>query len=95
MKKRILVLLTVMALMVVMLAMSVTPAFAGWNPATGCRVDERGGGDLLLPVSSFPDPEAAAVDGKRTEDDQFCLHRRLTKDQVFVFRFYDNRPAEF
>ena len=90
MKKRILVLLSVVALMVVMLAMSVAPAFAGWNPATGCREEQKTGGDFLVP-ESFPGA-SPGVDGTRTEDDQICMHRRLNKDDVFVFRFYDNLP---
>ena len=88
--KRILMLLTVVALMVVMLAMSVAPAFAGgWNPATGCRVNEKTGGDFVVPESF---PGASGVDGKRTDDDVICMDRRLGKDGFFVFSFYDNRP---
>jgi hypothetical protein len=41
MKKRILALLTVVALMVAMLATSVAPAFAAWNPTTGCKDFDR------------------------------------------------------
>jgi hypothetical protein len=35
--KRIMALLTVVALIMVMVALSAAPAFAAWNPATGCR----------------------------------------------------------
>ena len=90
--RRFLLVLTVAALMVVLLATSVTPAFAAWNPATGCREDDRSGGDFIVP-ESFP-AASPGVDGKRTEDDVICMHRTLDKDDVFVFRFYDNRPPE-
>jgi hypothetical protein len=89
--RRILVLLTVVAMMVVMLAMSVTPAFAGWNPATGCRDDREGGGYLVS--ESFP-TASPGIDGKLTEDDLICMHRRIGNEDFYVFRFYDNRPPE-
>jgi hypothetical protein len=79
MKKRILVLLSVVALMVVMLATSVAPAFAAWNPVTGCR-----GEDPLAPEFF-----AQGVDGKLTDDDSICLHLRAQKS----FHAYDNRPV--
>jgi hypothetical protein len=80
MKKRILVLLSVVALMVVMLATSVAPAFAAWNPATGCR-----GTDSLIFAEGIP--EAESVNGKRTADPYVCSHRTGSG-----FNFYDNRP---
>jgi hypothetical protein len=81
MKKRIVVLLTVVALMVVMLAMSVAPAFAAWNPATGCRE-----GDTLFPAGT---PGLQQIDGKNTEDDQVCLTHRGHEGTKIAF--YDNR----
>ena len=80
--KRIVVLLTVVALMVGMLAMSVAPAFAAWN-AVGCR-----GTDTLFPAQA---PALQSIDGKFTEDDQVCLaHRGHEGTKI---GFYDNRPA--
>ena len=76
MKKRILVLLSVVALMVVMLATSVAPAFAAWNPITGCR-----GTDPLVFAEVAP-----GVDGKRTADGMVCSSRTGSG-----FKFYDNR----
>jgi hypothetical protein len=80
--RRILVMLSVVALMVVMLAMSVAPAFAGWETGgtdAGCRF-----GDL-----KFPDtiPGAEGVDGKRSDDGHVCVKR--TNGGV---KIYDNRP---
>jgi hypothetical protein len=87
MKKRILVLLVMVALMVVMLAMSVAPAFAaGWGP-NGCKV-----GDDLVFVSDVP-PNVADKDGKRTSDGFICAGRRLG-GQFTHLSFYDNRPFE-
>jgi hypothetical protein len=82
MKKRIVLLLSVVALMVVMLATSVAPALASWDPMTGCRE-----GDELVPVESLP-PEAASIDGKRFDDGFVCLHIS-GQSRVHV---YDNRP---
>jgi hypothetical protein len=76
MKKRILVLLSVVALMVVMLATSVAPAFAAWDPVTGCR-----GVDPLVSAENAP-----GVDGKRTADGMVCSNRIGSG-----FKFYDNR----
>jgi hypothetical protein len=77
MKKRILVLLSVVALMVVMLAMSVAPAFAAWNPDTGCRGD-----DVLFRQFFHP------VDGRYTVDDHICVAQ--DKDGG-TKKVYDNR----
>jgi hypothetical protein len=79
MKKRILVLLSVVALMVVMLATSVAPAFAAWDPMTGCR-----GEDALVPAFFSP-----GVDGKRTDDGSICLHLGPKKTESY----YDNRSV--
>jgi hypothetical protein len=79
--RRILVLLTVVALMVVMLAMSVAPAFAGWE-ADGCRtLDEN--------VSTFLSP-GAEKDGKFTSDGRIC-ERRWVGGNFVHFAYYDNR----
>ena len=85
--KRIVVLLTVMALMVVMLAMSVAPAFAGWEtsgPSEGCRT-----GHLLIVVGAAHDPRAAdAVNGKRSGDFFICEYLGANG----TWTYYDNRP---
>jgi hypothetical protein len=81
MKKRILVLLSVVALMVVMLAMSVAPAFAGWAPS-GCKF-----GDFLI-VNPPPGSEAASVNGERTADSFVCQSLPVTKKGP---KYYDNR----
>ena len=81
MKKRILLLLSVVALMVVMLAMSVAPAFAGWE-ANGCRT-----GDVLAP-DRLP-PQFPSPDGKRSDDNLIC-ESELGSGRV---HFYDNRPV--
>jgi hypothetical protein len=78
--RRILVLLTVVALMVVMLAMSVSPAFAAWNTLTGCR-----GNDQPRPADIFD--SQGRVEGKRTENGLVCVH--IFKDGSF--RVYDDR----
>jgi hypothetical protein len=84
MKKRILVLLSVVALMVVMVAMSVAPAFAKWEtegPSAGCRT-----GDVLVPDRLPPD---LSPDGKRSDDNYICASES-TSGRVLV---YDNRPV--
>jgi hypothetical protein len=80
MKKRFLMLLTVVALMVVMVAMAVAPAFAAWNPATGCRE-----GDTLFPAQT---PRLQEIGGRKT-DDQVCLTHR--GHEGTKLGFYDNR----
>jgi hypothetical protein len=82
---RFLMLLTVVALMMVMLAMSVTPAFAAWNPATGCRE-----GDPLFPAQT---PGLQAIDGKYTEDDQVCISLVGANGNNPHYNFYDNRTV--
>jgi hypothetical protein len=74
------VLLTVVALMVVMLAMSAAPAFAAWN-SSGCR-----GTDHPVPASDSP-----GVDGKRTDDGAICEHVRFNRNHGIVLTYYDNR----
>jgi len=77
--KRILVLLSVVALMVVMLAMSVAPAFAAWE-ANGCRT----GGSLYGRV--VPGSFEASKD--RNGDEFVCYISKGSKTL-----FYDNRPV--
>jgi hypothetical protein len=87
MKKRILVLLSVVALMMVMLATSVAPAFAAWDPETGCR-----GNDRL--TREFESP---GVDGTRTDDGWICEHDRVKRGGPFptlVRSFSDNRVEQ-
>ena len=85
--KRIPVLLAMVSLMVVMVAMSVAPAFAaGWGP-NGCKV-----GDDLVSVGDVPLSEADE-DGKRTSDLLICAGRHVG-GQVTHSSFYDNRPFE-
>jgi hypothetical protein len=84
MKKRILVSLSVVALMVVMLAVRVAPAFAGWvtqpGPFEGCRTgDARAEEDFT--------PEGSSIDGKRSDYGEICVSRGWNG-----FKFYDNRP---
>jgi hypothetical protein len=76
MKKRILVLLTMMALMIVMLAMSVAPAFATWD-ASGCR-----SGSLLVSVT---DETQAAKD--KNNNDFVCQVLRAQR-----VNYYDDHP---
>ena len=85
MKKRILVLLSVVALMVVMMAMSVAPAFAAWNPA-GCRGQDE--------LTNWP--TGVPPDGKRTTDGEICVHERVREhqgDTIITISFYDNRDV--
>jgi hypothetical protein len=84
--KRILVLMTVVALMMAMMAMAVAPAFAAWNPATGCRT-----GDDRLNYLFAQDPSAAYLaDGKWNNDFHSCQHQRHNG----VYVYYDNRNVE-
>ena len=80
--KRILVVLSVVALMVVMLAMSVAPAFAAWE-GNGCRT-----GDPLVPSAGV-----LGVDGKSTSDGLICQARHAYgPGGVYVHvSYYDNR----
>ena len=78
--KRILVLLTVVALMVAMMAMSVAPAFAVWEGA--CRT-----GATL--VDTGPGSQFAFADVKdRNNDDRVCFF--VSGDHA---HYYDNRQA--
>src|ERR671912_561310 len=88
MKKRILVLLSVVALMVVMLATSVAPAFAAWTGAGGqCRGD-----GVLIEV---PDPEDPIADflmkKDRNEDGFVCRELRPVGGGRLLLVVYDNR----
>ena len=85
MKKRIVLLLSVVALMVVMVAMSVAPAFAKWEtegPNAGCRV-----GDVLVEDRLPPE---ISPDGKRF-DDGFVCESESTSGRI---HFYDNRGPQ-
>jgi hypothetical protein len=79
--KRILVLLSVVALMVVMLAMSIAPAFAALN-AEGCR-----GVDGLVPVQT---DLQARIDGKKTADNQTCVRLVGGNGGNPHLQYYDN-----
>jgi hypothetical protein len=93
MKKRILVLLSVVALMVVMLATSVAPAFAAWTGADGqCRGD-----GVLIEVPDPADPEdpiaAFLMKKDRNEDGVVCRELRPVgpgEGRLLVV-VYDNR----
>jgi hypothetical protein len=88
MKKRILVLLSVVALMVVMLAMSVVPAFAAWDPMTGCKTD-----DVAMALSEFPQPTPPSIMKKdRNGDDVVCVSSRQIGGERIRLIVYDNRP---
>jgi hypothetical protein len=77
--KRIAMLLSVVALMVVMMAMSVAPAFAAWDAEGGqCRT-----GDGITTVGSYP----PFVKLDRNGDGAVCE----TLSNQGVYRHYDNR----
>ena len=82
MKKRIMVLMAVVALMVTMLAMSVSPAFAAWyeTGASGvlCRT-----GDGITTVGNYP----LFVKLDRNSDGWVCYTATNQGD----FRYYENR----
>ena len=79
--RRILVLLSVVALMVVMLATSVAPAFAAWTGAGGqCRGD-----GVLIEV----DPADMKKD--RNEDGFVCRELRPVGGNRQLLVIYDNR----
>ena len=82
--RRILVLLSVVALMVVMLAMSVAPAFAAWTGADGaCRGD-----DFLVTIGTFP-PQ---VKKDKNGDLLVCDDERRNGQGIYSF-YYDNRQV--
>jgi len=80
--KRIVMLLSVVALMVVMLAMSVAPAFAAWE-ANGCRT----GGSLYGVV--VPGTFEASKD--RNGDGYVCYISNDTPQGFARTHYYDNR----
>ena len=89
MNKRLLVLLTAVALMVVISAMSVAPAFAAWQttgPDAGCRT----GDDLVLYTEALAPFLALEADGKWNNDFSSC--QRIRNNAVYVY--YDNRSVE-
>jgi hypothetical protein len=82
--RRILVLLSVVALMAVMLAMSVAPAFAAWTGADGaCRGD-----DFLVTIGTFP-PQ---VKKDKNGDLLVCDDERRNGQGIYSF-YYDNRQV--
>ena len=84
MKKRILMMLSVVALMVVMLAMSVAPAFAAWTGAGGaCKGD-----DFLFPTGTFP----PLVKKDKNGDGLVCNDERRNGQGIYSF-YYDNRQV--
>ena len=82
MKKRILVLLSIMALIVAMLAVSIVPSFAA--PSSPCPGNNGG---VIQSTSPFFDP---AYD--RNSNGLICKYDRLTKDGL-VSRFKDDHPT--
>jgi len=84
MKKRIMVLMAVAALMVTMVAMSVSPAFAAWYetaaPGVLCRT-----GDSITIVGSYP----PFLKLDRNGDGWVCQ----TETKQGDFRSYDNRRS--
>ena len=83
MKKRILVLLAMVALMVVMLAMSVGPAFAAWTGAGGqCRE-----GGVLIGLES---PAPPSLEKKDHNGDNFVCREVRLGNKIHV-SIYDNR----
>ena len=77
--RRMVMLLSVVALMVVMMAMSVAPAFAAWDAENGaCRT---GGHLLYLPYNTTYPPYLKA---DRNDDFLLCVSPSQT-------RIYDNR----
>jgi hypothetical protein len=76
------VLLTVGALMVVMLATSVAPAFAAWE-TNGCRM-----GDTLFPAADIIGTDAAAKD--KNGDGLVCIRFPTNSHQKHA-KIYDNR----
>jgi hypothetical protein len=82
MNKRILVLLTVVALMVVMLATSVTPAFAA-KDEFNCRQSDKFTTTVeLTRPGEFPD---------RNGDGIFCVYQ--DNDNPLDLKIADNHPA--
>ena len=76
--KRIAILLSVVALMVGMMAMSVAPAFAAWDVANGaCRT-----GSFLYYITGTGDPYL--LKANRNHDDYVCY-------DISSSRVYDNR----
>ena len=85
MNKRILVLLSVVALMVVMLATSVAPAFAAWN-ALGCKNE-----DDRIDFALDPSPPPIFVEKDRNQNGFICQGER-TRGGGTVIIIYDDHP---
>ena len=86
--RRIVVLLSVVALMVVMLAMSAVPAFAAWYqtgvPGVYCRA-----GDSPGYVGSYPD----LMEKDRNADGWICVTVRGGGNGHDFLAYYDNHQA--
>ena len=82
MKKRIMVLMAVAALMVTMLAMSVAPAFAAWEGP--CRT-----GSFLYYHLSSGNQTALRID--RNDDGFVCATLSKPNDPLSEYRYYENR----
>jgi len=80
--RRSMMFLTVVALMMVMVAMSVAPAFARWETSgdsQGCRT-----GSLLVSYTYSPEDNKNA--------DMFVCQIRRESGNFVRFVYYDNRP---
>jgi hypothetical protein len=80
--RRILVLLSVVAMMVVMLAMSVAPAFAA-KDASNCRLSDK------FTTTAQPIPPGRSPD--RNGDGIICVY--ISNEDPADIRFADNHPA--
>jgi len=82
--KRVLVLLSVVALMVLMVAMSVAPAFAAWTGSGGqCREGDQLFGPLL--------PGTPVLDKKNRNGDQWLCTGERVHGNVSTSYYCDNR----
>jgi hypothetical protein len=80
------VLVTVVAMMV-MVAMSVAPAFVAWTGADGqCRDDGE-----LIDVRESEGVPSEILQRDRNEDGFICREVRLLHGQIVKLHFYDNR----
>jgi hypothetical protein len=86
MKNRVVLLVTMGALMVGMLAMSVAPAFAAWDPMTGCKT----GDGVAIALSEFPQPTPPSVIKKDRNGDGFVCRGFGGRDDTRLV-LYDNR----
>jgi hypothetical protein len=82
MKKRIMVLMAVAALMVTMLAMSVAPAFAAWDGP--CREGD-------FPYYHLGSGNQTALRIDRNDDGFVCATLSKPNDPLSDYRYYENR----